>query len=61
MCKHCEWEDYLARAEDLVSRGSNTMDGIADWIEQEQHVTEKMQRAIERVEEAFDRREDMQR
>lgn len=54
MCSKCDWESALQECEDLLNDedyafASDTLQGIADWIEAEHHVTERQQAAIENI------------
>ena len=54
MCKFCGWEDSLQECQDLLADddyefAQDTLQGIADWIEAEHHVTDRQQTAIENI------------
>ena len=54
MCKFCEWENVLEELNDLCADNdyewaNGTLSGIAEWVEENQHVTEKQIDAIENI------------
>lgn len=55
MCADCDWEEALEQANRLLDDGryafaSETIEGIADWIEERQHVTDAQQEALNNIE-----------
>jgi len=55
MCNDCGWREYLEKASSLVERrGAFKMQfaqSVAEWIDENQHVTEKQKEAIDKIEE----------
>ena len=54
MCKTCEWQEVLEEVNDLCADSdydwaNDTLSGIAEWVEENQHVTEKQLGAIENI------------
>ena len=54
MCQKCEWQDVLAELNDLCADNdyewaNDTLSGIAEWVEENQHVTEKQIDAIANI------------
>jgi len=54
MCQKCEWQDVLAELNDLCADNdyewaNDTLSGIAEWVEENQHVTEKQIDAIDNI------------
>jgi len=55
MCADCDWEEALEQANRLLDDGrfvfaTQTVEGIADWIESNQHVTDAQQEALNNIE-----------
>ena len=64
MCNDCEWETALEHAEDLIVRAEDlperaadfaesiqeTLKGIAAWVEENEHVTDAQQTALDNIE-----------
>lgn len=69
MCSNCEWSDALAsikdclarvedlpeRAEDFGTSCTERLQSMAEWIEQNEHVTDRMQEAIDGISAGLDR------
>ena len=60
MCDSCDWEDVLEEIDDMVSEerydfAADTLNGIRDWIEENQHVTERQKDAVTNIQEAVER------
>jgi hypothetical protein len=56
MCKSCVWENVLEELNDLCADpdyewANDTLSGIAEWVEEHQHVTEGQVDAIENIKE----------
>lgn len=54
MCDSCEWEEELEELNDLCSDSdyewaNDTLSGIAEWVEENEHITEKQIAAIGRI------------
>ena len=54
MCSTCDWEDRLEECEGLLNEtdyefASDTLEGIAEWIRDNRHVTEKQAHAISNI------------
>jgi hypothetical protein len=54
MCDSCEWEDQLEELNDLCADSdyewaNDTLSGIAEWVEEKKHITEKQIAAIGRI------------
>jgi hypothetical protein len=54
MCDACEWEDQLEELNDLCSDSdyewaNDTLSGIAEWVEEHGHVTDRQLDAIENI------------
>jgi hypothetical protein len=61
MCDSCEWPEALEELNDLCEDSdyefaNDTLSGIADWVEREQHVTEKQLTAIANIKRAVEDR-----
>ena len=55
MCESCGWEDELDRANSLLNDkgyefASDTISGIASWIEENEHVTDGQASALSNIE-----------
>lgn len=55
MCDSCGWEEELERANNLLADkdyefASDTLSGIADWIEENEHVTDNQASALSNIE-----------
>jgi len=51
MCDTCEWEENLEELNELCENpdyewANDTLSGIAEWVEEKQHITEKQIDAI---------------
>jgi hypothetical protein len=69
MCNDCGWEDALADAENLLRKLDDlperaeefavsvqaTLESMAGWIEEHEHVTEKQNAALDNIDDAIDR------
>lgn len=56
MCAECEWENRLEQAEEMLDDDSlqfayDTILGIKEWIEENEHVTENQCDALDNIEE----------
>ena len=54
MCEKCEWEETLDELNDLCADSdyewaNDTLSGIAEWVKEYEHVTEKQLAAIENI------------
>ena len=54
MCRHCEWEDYLSKCQEMLEDPDcafayDTIEGIGDWIEENEHVTERQKEAVDNI------------
>lgn len=54
MCDSCEWEEILEELNDLCADpdyewANDTLSGIAEWVEEKKHVTEKQVDAIANI------------
>lgn len=54
MCSRCNWESSLCLAEEILNDDDyeyahDTVEGIHDWIEENEHVTEKQEEAIQNI------------
>ena len=61
MCKECEWEEFSAELDDLLSDSdyewaNETIDGILNTVTDRGHVTEGQRNAIENIKTAVERR-----
>ena len=61
MCQSCEWSETLEELDDLCEDSdyefaNDTLSGIADWVEREQHITEKQLMAIANIKRAVEDR-----
>lgn len=57
MCAECDWITVFDRIKDLMDTGKfgfaqQTLEGIAEWIEEHQHVTDNQRAAVERIAES---------
>ena len=64
MCNDCDWENALEQANDLIERAGDlperasdfaesvqeTLEGIASWIAENEHVTDAQQTALDNIE-----------
>ena len=60
MCNSCGWEAHLVEIEEMLEDenyefASDTLEGIRDWIEENNHITENQQMAIENISNSLDR------
>jgi hypothetical protein len=54
MCQSCEWPEALDELNDLCEDSdyefaNDTLSGIAEWVEEKHHVTEKQLTAIANI------------
>jgi len=54
MCNECSSQDYLAKIDDLLSDSSfrfaaDTLEGIREWVEEHDHITDKQIDAVENI------------
>jgi len=58
MCSKCEWVLYLQEIDDLLVSGDydfaqDTLEGIKDWVEKNEHITAGQIKAINNIEESI--------
>jgi hypothetical protein len=51
MCEECNWSEWSSVLEEMdddpaYSFASDTIRSISDWVEENQHITEKQQKAL---------------
>lgn len=56
MCDNCDYIDYIDLCDELLDNldyeyAVDTVQGIKNWIEKNQHVTEKQKTALHNIEE----------
>ena len=61
MCRHCNYSTVLLQIEDLLGSedsvfAEDTLNGIYEWVEDNEHVTEKQRIAVENIAAAAERR-----
>ena len=61
MCQSCEWEETLKVLEELCEDSdydfaNDTLSGIAEWVEEKKHITEKQLTAIANIKRAVEDR-----
>ena len=61
MCQSCEWSEALEELNELCSDedyefANNTLSGIAEWVEEKKHITEKQITAIANIKRAVEDR-----
>lgn len=61
MCSRCDWEDVLERIEEMLGDSDydfarDTLEGIREWVEDEEHVTERQKTAVDNIYESVARR-----
>jgi len=54
MCNDCEWLDYIDLADDMLldeeyDFASDTIEGIKDWIKENEHVTDNQKNALQNI------------
>ena len=54
MCNDCEWQTFLEQIEEMLNMdeyqfAENTLNGIADWVEENEHITDSQQETIENI------------
>lgn len=54
MCKNCDWEYTLEEIKALeenrqASFASNTLESVRNWVESNQHITDKQRAMIENI------------
>lgn len=54
MCDFCEWEDVLKEIDEMMVSGDydfaeDTLSGIAEWVEEKEHITEKQIAAVDNI------------
>ena len=57
MCEDCEWENLLEQIDELFGQekydfASDTLQGIYDWVGENEHCTESQQGAVQNIENA---------
>lgn len=55
VCTDCDWEEYRDKIESMLDGGGHrwaedTLEGILDWITDNEHVTDKQKTAVENIE-----------
>lgn len=55
MCEHCEWEELLEQIDDMLGQekyefAADTLNGIKDWVEANEHCTDGQQIAVGNIE-----------
>lgn len=61
MCSRCDWEDVLERIEEMLGDSDydfarDTLEGIREWVEDKEHVTERQKTAVDNIYESVARR-----
>ena len=54
MCSSCDWESALEACEELLNDtdyafASDTLSGIKEWVEMNEHVTTRQEDALENI------------
>ena len=54
MCDECGWEEVVADIEDLLNKGNASyseefLENVHEWIEENEHCTDKQRSAVERI------------
>lgn len=54
MCRYCNWEEAKEKCEEMLADldfafADDTITGILEWIEENEHITEKQEEAIENI------------
>lgn len=54
MCSGCDWETGLEEIEECLDDpdyefAEDTLEGIKEWVEHHEHITEKQQEAIDNI------------
>lgn len=54
MCDDCDWEQWVDDIEELANKkryswAADTLVGIMDWVEENQHITEKQILSINNI------------
>ncbi len=62
MCDDCDWQEHVERIDELLAQeraefASDTLEGIREWVVQQEHITPKQVRAIDNIAEFLDREE----
>ena len=60
-CQSCEWSEVLEELNDLCEDSdyefaNDTLSGIAEWVEEKHHITEKQLTAIANIKRAVEDR-----
>ena len=60
MCDNCEWKEALEELNELCEDAdydwaNETLSGIAEWVEEKKHITDKQLSAIENIKGAGER------
>jgi len=56
MCDSCNWQHWVGNIDEMLTRGRDThfeqglLEGIREWAEDNQHITEKQIGALEDIE-----------
>ncbi len=58
MCKECDWADHLSNLNEMLRAeafqwAEETLTGIRDWVEKNEHITAPQERAIENITKAL--------
>ena len=61
MCKHCEYEELLEEIDDMLGDDDynfavDTIEGIREWVSDEEHCTDGQKEAIENIRESVENR-----
>lgn len=54
MCQHCNWDEWFEAINEMKDLGEfewafDTLDGIAEWVENNEHITDKQKEAVENI------------
>lgn len=57
MCMTCEWEKLIDEIDDMLLDedyifASDTLEGIREWVEENQHCTSKQREAVRNIKES---------
>ena len=59
MCTECSWPEFLEQLEDLIEDerygfASQTLNGIHDWVEENEHCTQNQKDAVANIENSIE-------
>ena len=59
MCNRCEWEELLEDIDELIDEpkyefAQDTLEGIQEWVSDEEHCTEAQRNAVENIRDSKD-------